>query len=55
MNFIILNPKFPLPEGDPYDYLRDNCFKGLVNYDVFQVKRVEFNKIYSEVKKLSKE
>ncbi|SCN25950.1 DNA polymerase III subunit alpha [Clostridium sp. N3C] len=49
-------PKFPLPEGlEPYDYLRDNCFKGLVDrYDVFQVLRgVELNKIYSEVIKFS--
>ena len=31
-------PKFPLPEGtDPYEYLRDNCYKGLIErYDIFE-------------------
>ena len=31
-------PKFPLPEGvDPYEYLRDTCYKGLIiRYDVFE-------------------
>ena len=31
-------PKFPLPEGiDPYEYLRDTCYKGLIErYDVFK-------------------
>jgi len=31
-------PKFPLPEGvEPYEYLRDTCYKGLIErYDVFK-------------------
>ena len=31
-------PKFPLPEGaEPYPYLRDHCYKGLIErYDVFK-------------------
>lgn len=31
-------PKFPLEEGqDPYEYLRDTCYKGLIErYDVFE-------------------
>lgn len=31
-------PKFPLEEGqDPYEYLRDTCYKGLIErYDVFK-------------------
>lgn len=32
-------PKFPLPEGkdDPYDYLRETCYAGLIErYDVFK-------------------
>jgi DNA-directed DNA polymerase III (polc) len=31
-------PKFPLEEGqDPYEYLRDTCYKGLIDrYDVFK-------------------
>ena len=31
-------PKFPLEEGqDPYDYLRDTCYKGLIDrYSVFE-------------------
>jgi DNA polymerase-3 subunit alpha len=31
-------PKFPLPEGaDPYEYLRDTCFKGLIErYEVLK-------------------
>jgi DNA polymerase III subunit alpha len=30
-------PKFPLPEGvDPFEYLRENCYKGLIErYEVF--------------------
>ena len=36
-------PKFPLPEGvDPYEYLRDTCYKGLIDrYDVFKEVRTE--------------
>ncbi|MBP1890390.1 DNA polymerase-3 subunit alpha [Clostridium moniliforme] len=46
-------PKFPLPEGeeDPYIYLRDTCYKGLIErYSVFDdIKNEEYNydKIYS--------
>ena len=31
-------PKFPLPEGtDPYEYLKETCYKGLIErYDVFE-------------------
>ncbi|GIM28211.1 hypothetical protein CPJCM30710_08770 [Clostridium polyendosporum] len=31
-------PKFPLPEGvDPFDYLRETCFKGLIErYEIFK-------------------
>lgn len=46
-------PKFPLEEGqDPYEYLRDTCYKGLIDrYDVFEVIRdKELN--YSEVNKI---
>lgn len=49
-------PKFPLPVGvEPYDYLRDNCFMGLVQqYDVFEnLRGVEFNNIYLETMKLA--
>ena len=39
MSFMNLSSKFPLPEGeyDPYEYLRDTCYKGLIDrYDVFE-------------------
>lgn len=34
-------PKFPLPEGaDPYEYLKETCYKGLIErYDVFECLR----------------
>ncbi|SHK61574.1 DNA polymerase III catalytic subunit, DnaE type [Clostridium cavendishii DSM 21758] len=34
-------PKFPVPEGvGPYEYLRDTCFKGLIErYEVFEILR----------------
>jgi len=49
-------PKFPLEEGqDPFQYLRDTCYKGLIDrYDVFEQLRDsdldynEINKIVSE-------
>ena len=46
-------PKFPLEEGqDPYEYLRDTCYKGLIDrYDVFEaIRGKELN--YSEVNKI---
>lgn len=39
-------PKFPLPEGaDPYEYLKETCYKGLIErYDVFEcVRNKELN------------
>ncbi|MCR4944601.1 MAG: DNA polymerase III subunit alpha [Clostridium sp.] len=47
-------PKFPLPEGtDPYEYLRDNCYKGLIErYDVFkEFTKKEYN--LSEIQALA--
>lgn len=43
-------PKFPLPEGvDPYDYLRETCYRGLIErYDCFKELRekdLDFNRI----------
>lgn len=43
-------PKFPLEEGqDPYDYLRDTCYKGLIDrYSVFENlrnKSLDYSKI----------
>jgi DNA polymerase III subunit alpha len=43
-------PKFPLPEGvDPYEYLREVCYKGLINlYEEFAAlrsKELNFTKI----------
>ena len=34
-------PKFPLPEGtDPYEYLKETCYRGLIErYDVFECLR----------------
>lgn len=45
-------PKFPLPEGvGPYDYLRDTCYKGLIErYECFgelRNKKLDFNRIES--------
>lgn len=36
-------PKFPLPQGvDPYEYLREVCYKGLIQrYDLFEALRNE--------------
>ncbi|NOW88856.1 DNA polymerase-3 subunit alpha [Clostridium beijerinckii] len=47
-------PKFPLEEGqDPYDYLRDTCYKGLIDrYSVFENLRnqnLDYSKIEEEV------
>ncbi|WP_297417671.1 DNA polymerase III subunit alpha [Clostridium sp.] len=43
-------PKFPLEEGqDPFQYLRDTCYKGLIDrYDIFEQLRdikLDYNKI----------
>lgn len=50
-------PKFPLPEGkdDPYIYLRDTCFKGLLErYSVFdKVKNEEYD--YDKIFKMREE
>ncbi len=49
-------PKFPLPEGtDPYEYLRDTCYKGLIErYDVFKsLVDKEYN--LEEVKRIAEE
>lgn len=50
-------PKFPLPEGedDPYIYLRDTCFKGLLErYSVFNdVKNEEYD--YDKIFKMREE
>lgn len=50
-------PKFPLPEGedDPYIYLRDTCFKGLLErYSVFDdVKNEEYD--YDKIFKMREE
>ncbi|MBE6087148.1 MAG: DNA polymerase III subunit alpha [Clostridium beijerinckii] len=48
-------PKFPLEEGqDPYDYLRDTCYKGLIDrYSVFENlrnKSLDYSKIEEVVK-----
>ncbi|WP_238916614.1 DNA polymerase III subunit alpha [Clostridium sp. YIM B02555] len=46
-------PKFPLEEGqDPYEYLKDTCYKGLIErYDVFEeLRNKELN--YTEVNKI---
>lgn len=43
-------PKFPLPEGvDPYEYLKETCYKGLIErYDVFNdIKEKELD--YKEI------
>ncbi|NRT90686.1 DNA polymerase III subunit alpha [Clostridium beijerinckii] len=47
-------PKFPLEEGqDPYDYLRDTCYKGLIDrYSVFENLRnqsLDYSKIQEVV------
>ena len=46
-------PKFPLEEGqDPYEYLKDTCYQGLIDrYDVFEALR-EKKLDYSEVNKI---
>lgn len=50
-------PKFPLPEGeyDPYIYLRDTCFKGLLErYSVFdEIKNEEYD--YDKIFKMREE
>ena len=46
-------PRFPLEEGqDPYEYLKDTCYKGLIDrYDVFEsLRENELN--YEEVNKI---
>ncbi|MFT8348458.1 DNA polymerase III subunit alpha [Clostridium saccharoperbutylacetonicum] len=46
-------PRFPLEEGqDPYEYLKDTCYKGLIErYDVFEeLRNKELN--YTEVNKI---
>lgn len=47
-------PKFPLPEGvDPFEYLRETCYKGLIErYKVFS-DLIDFNE--HEIKKLCEE
>ena len=50
-------PKFPLPERvDPYDYLRDTCFKGLVDrYEVFEdLRAISIEKVYEAAIDLAK-
>ena len=47
-------PKFPLPEGkdDPYEYLKETCYTGLIDrYDVFKDLR-EKELDYDEVNKI---
>ncbi|OOM81213.1 DNA polymerase III subunit alpha [Clostridium sp. BL-8] len=47
-------PKFPLEEGqDPYEYLRDTCYKGLIErYDVFEdIRNNDLN--YNEINNLT--
>ena len=46
-------PKFPLEEGqDPYEYLRDTCYKGLIDrYEVFEPLRNK-DLDYTEVNKI---
>jgi DNA polymerase-3 subunit alpha len=47
-------PKFPLEEGqDPYEYLRDTCYTGLIErYDVFEdIRNNDLN--YNEINKLT--
>ncbi len=47
-------PKFPLEEGqDPYEYLRDTCYKGLIErYDVFEnIRNKDLN--YNEINELT--
>jgi DNA polymerase-3 subunit alpha len=46
-------PKFPLEEGqDPYEYLRDTCYKGLIDrYDIFKAMR-DKELDYTEVNKI---
>ncbi|NRT78786.1 DNA polymerase III subunit alpha [Clostridium beijerinckii] len=46
-------PKFPLEEGqDPYDYLRDTCYKGLIDrYSVFENLRNQ-NLDYSKIEEV---
>ncbi len=50
-------PKFPLPEGeeDPYKYLRDTCYSGLIDrYDVFkELRNKELD--YDEIDKIVQE
>lgn len=49
-------PKFPLPDGvDSYEYLKDNCYKGLIErYDVFEsLVGKEYN--FEAIKKISDE
>lgn len=46
-------PKFPLPEGqDPYEYLRDVCFKGLLEKYAFTNEEYSYERI-EEYKKIS--
>ncbi|WP_315072308.1 DNA polymerase III subunit alpha [uncultured Clostridium sp.] len=47
-------PKFPLEEGqDPYEYLKDTCYKGLIErYDVFKdIRNKDLN--YNEINELT--
>ncbi|EHJ02283.1 DNA polymerase III, alpha subunit [Clostridium sp. DL-VIII] len=47
-------PKFPLEEGqDPYEYLKDTCYKGLIErYDVFEgIRNQDLN--YNEITELT--
>lgn len=49
-------PKFPLPEGvEAYNFLRDTCFKGLVErYGAFEeIKDAEQAEVYEKVHKLA--
>ncbi len=51
-------PKFPLPEGsDAFEYLRDTCFKGLVDrYKFFKsIRDLPQEHIYASVMKISEE
>jgi DNA polymerase-3 subunit alpha len=51
-------PKFPLPEGyDAFEYLRDTCFKGLVErYKVFEdIRGLSQDQVYTAVLKVSEE
>lgn len=49
-------PKFPLPEGeDAFEYLRDTCFKGLVErYEIFKpLREVTIDQVYEAVLNLA--